>query len=119
MGARRRVLLEGILFRLCGIVADLDAGAAGATIHLSGGLTHEPMLAGGLAALVDAEVRLLEERESTLLGMARLTAGLPATRMPASRRVVADPGLEYLRELYPKWRRWMGDLMGRAWKEGA
>ena len=116
---RRRVLLEGILFRLCGILTDLDAGNAGSTIYLSGGLTREPMLAGGLATLVDAEVQLLEERESTLLGIAQLAAGLPAGRTPASSRVAADPGLEHLRALYPQWRRWMEHLMGHTGRDGA
>lgn len=108
---RRRVFLEGVLFRLSEILADLDAGHRGDTLYLSGGMTHEPMLVAGLASMVDAEVRLLEDRESTLLGIALLAAGLRALRPPASRPVAADPELADLRERYPEWRRWMRTIM--------
>ncbi len=116
-GARRRLFLEGVLFRLLEIVDDLEAGEAGSKIYLAGGMTREPMLATGLASLVEAEVRLLDEREATLLGIARLAAGVSAPGAGASRPVVPDGKLGYLRQRYPEWRSWMAELTARS-REG-
>jgi len=102
---RRRVLLEGILFRVREIVDDLAApGPPIRRLLLAGGLAHEPFLAPTLAAATGRNLARLAEEEATLLGAARLAAGVPFSA-PAATPVA--PAGEYLAEKYPRWRAWL------------
>ena len=76
-------------------------------------LLREPALAAGLAATLGREVEVLEQRESTLLGVARLAAGLEPFAAPRTRCV--DPGSAggYLRDKYGRWLRWLEATIGR------
>ena len=88
---RRRAVLEGLVFRAHAILEDL--GAADEDLLVSGGLANEPFVPSALAAVLGRPVRVLLEEESTLLGAARLAAGLGAERssVPATREVPPPP----------------------------
>lgn len=107
---RRRVVLEGVVFRVREILEGL--GDAGGRLHLAGGLARDPFVAPALAACLGREVHRLEEAETTLLGAARLAAGLtdrgsiPAT----SCRPGAAGG--YLATKFARWSSWLRTELG-------
>ena len=78
---------------------------------LAGGLTREPAVARGLAALVGRSVHVLDSHEAVLIGAARMAAGRPAFAAPATSAI--DPGSEgaYLRSKYPRWKEWLRSLI--------
>jgi glycerol kinase len=111
-GAKRRIVLEGLLFRVREILEDLCAGEEPASVIVCGGLTRDPFLAEGLAACLGREVAVAAERESTLAGAARLAAGT-AERRPGAGSVVA-PGARgaYLARKFERWRSWLRGVLG-------
>jgi glycerol kinase len=121
---RRRVVLEGLLFRVSGILADLLPAGGPAKIILSGGLSADPFLAEGMAALHEAPVVVSEEQEGTLLGVAKLAAGGAGAGVarlasgsagdasPSGRAVPLGARGAYLRAKAERWRAWLGDLVG-------
>jgi len=109
--ARRRVVLEGLLFRIREILEDLSAGTLPERILLAGGLAREPFLGRGLAAVLDRPVEILESHEAVLTGAARLGAGLAPFADPRSRRVDAAAAGAYLRKKYRRWRGWCAALL--------
>lgn len=103
--AKRRVVLEGLLFRVREILDDVFAGAEPAAVLLVGGLTRDPFVADGLAACLGRAVHVLDQPEGTLLGAARLAAG--RTAGDASGRRVEPRGGAWLDRKYARWRDWM------------
>jgi glycerol kinase len=109
---RRRVVLEGLVFRIREILEDLTAGALPKRIFLAGGLAREPFLGRGLAAVLDRPVEILEIHEAVLTGAARLGAALAPFADPRSRRVDPAASGAYLHEKYRRWRGWFSALLG-------
>ncbi len=106
--SRRRVVLEGILFRVREILEGLFAGPPPGRIVLCGGIAGERGLAEGLAACLGRPVELLEEPEATLLGAARLAAREdPGDPPPRSRPVAPGPAGRYLPGKWERWREWV------------
>jgi glycerol kinase len=108
--AKRRTVVEGILFRVRQLLDDLSPGRQPRRILLSGGLSRDPFVAEGLAALLGGGVELPDMSESTLAGIARLAAGLPPYAEPAAKSVEAGPAGAYLRTKYLRWRRWLNGV---------
>jgi glycerol kinase len=108
---RRRIVLEGVLFRIRQILDDLCGTAYPQRILAGGGLTRDPAVGPGLAALLGRPVELLLERESGLLGASRLAAGLAPYADPPTETVEPGPRGCYLRAKYPEWRRWVEALL--------
>ena len=108
---RRRVTLEGLVFRVREILDDLAGERDSEAVLLSGGLTHEPFVAAALAACLGREVRVLLEEETTLLGAARLAVGLADAPAPKSRAVAPPPAAGWLRAKYERWRAWSSALL--------
>jgi glycerol kinase len=109
---RRRIVLEGLLFRVSGILADLFPGGP-RRIVLAGGLSAEPFLTEGMAAMHDAPVVVSEEQEGTLLGAARLAAGCDAgAALTAGRIVPRCRRGSYLAAKAERWRGWLDDVRG-------
>jgi glycerol kinase len=108
---QRRVLLEGLLFRVREILDDLGTTGRAGRILLSGGLVRDPALAPGLATLLERRVELLTDGEAGLIGAARLAAGLPPHAQFSTQPV--DPGAAgaYLVDKYPRWRSWLDDAL--------
>jgi len=112
---QRRVVLEGLLFRVSEILADLgDDFGAPARVRVTGGLAREPFVAEGLAACLARPIELVEESESTLLGAARLAAGLDPFARLSSRAVEPPAHGAWLRAKYPRWRAWLGQLLSAS-----
>jgi glycerol kinase len=108
---QRRVVLEGLLFRVFEILTDLGDGELPQRVLISGGLANDPSIAAGLAALTGVPIAKLEEPEVTLLGAARLAAGLAPYSEPAVRVVHPTDAGAYLRDKYSRWRDWMGAVL--------
>lgn len=104
---QRRIVLEGLLFRVLEILVDLGDGDLPERVIISGGLVRDPGVGLGLASLLRRPVERLEEPESTLLGAARLAAGLNPFAEPAKQAVKATGAGAYLVEKYPRWKAWM------------
>jgi glycerol kinase len=108
---RRRVVLEGVLFRTRQILDDLCEGVLPERIVVAGGLLRDPAVGPGLAALLGRPVELLRERESGLLGASRLAAGLaPHADSPTEPVEPAAQG-SYLPGKFTMWQQWLDDLL--------
>jgi glycerol kinase len=108
---RRRVVLEGLLFRVRQVVEDLWRCGGVGDVVLAGGLAREPFVGAGLAALLDRPIETLEVHEAALLATARLAAGSPPCAEPATRRIVPGPDGQYLHSKYARWKDWLAGLL--------
>jgi glycerol kinase len=108
---QRRVVLEGVLFRVRQILDDLSVDSRPERIVAGGGLTRDPAVGPALAALLERPVDLLLERESGLLGASRLAAGLPPYAHSPTRTVPPGPHGRYLPKKYPAWKNWLATLL--------
>jgi glycerol kinase len=106
---RRRAFLEGLVFRVLELVDALDP-ARRAHIRLSGGVARDPFVAPALASLLGRDLEQLDDHESTLLGAARLAAGLAPYADPRRRRVSPSGG-DWLRAKYERWLEWRADYL--------
>lgn len=103
---QRRVVLEGLLFRIAEILGDLFGSEPPDRVLLAGGASADPALAAGLATLVGRPVERLLEAEGGLAGAARLAAGLPPC-LPGPMQHTAPGAARYLQAKYPRWREWL------------
>ncbi len=108
---KRRVVLEGLLFRIRAILADLTGPAPPARIVVAGGLTADAALGPALAATLGRPVELLAAREAGLLGAARLAAGLEPFADPPTETFVPGPRGAYLAQKFESWRGWLDALL--------
>ena len=108
---RRRVVLEGVLFRVRQILEDLGDGTTPARVVVAGGLIRDPAVGPALAALLERPVELLLEPESGLLGAARVAAGLDPFAGSPTRTVAAGPRGRYLPAKFTAWRAWLANLL--------
>jgi len=108
---RRRCVLEGLLFRVTEILTDLGDGRLPRRLLVSGGLARDPGVASGLANLLGSSVTLLQEQETTLLGAARLAAGLEPFANPKTRIIERTGAGAYLPEKYLRWKKWLQELL--------
>ncbi len=104
---QRRVMLEGLLFRVYEILQDLRADFAPPRVLLTGGLTRDTALAEGLATLLGRSVYLPDEPEAGLTGAARLAAAVPVPASAAVQVVPEGTRGQYLAEKYAAWRVWL------------
>ncbi|HVS18932.1 MAG TPA: FGGY family carbohydrate kinase [Planctomycetota bacterium] len=104
---RRRVVLEGLAFRIAG---HLDALASDVErVVLTGGLAREPFLRAALATLAPAPLFVVEEPEATLAGAARLAAGSRVPPPPA--HACTEPPIAWLAPKRARWRAWVESLL--------
>lgn len=103
---RRRICIEGLVFRVFEILLGLGDGRMPARVLISGGLAREPAVAEGLAALLGRPVQRLDEPEATLLGAARLAGGQLPYGDPDTETVVPGGGGEYLADKFGRWQQW-------------
>lgn len=104
---QRRVVIEGLLFRIFEILRDVSAGRLPADIYASGGLVRDPAIAQGLATLLGMPVHVFDETESTLLGVARLAMGIEPFAASAADIVRPSPAGAYLSEKFSRWETWL------------
>jgi glycerol kinase len=103
---RRRVVLEGLVFRAREILDGLFSTSAPVRVVVSGGLARDPFVPPALAACLGRPVERLDEVEATLLGAARLAAGLDPCAQPRTVRVDPPRGGDWLAAKYARWREW-------------
>jgi glycerol kinase len=108
---RRRAFLEGLVFRVRELVDALDPSGR-ARVKLSGGVARDPFVAPALATLLARELEQLDDHESTLLGAARLAAGLAPFADPP--RSVVRPTDAPLRAKYERWLAWRAKYLSPA-----
>jgi len=109
----RRVAIEGVLFRVRQVLEDLSATGPH-RILLAGGLTREPSIPTGLAALLNRPVEVLDSHEAVLIGAARLAAGLKPFASPPTTEVRPGSDGAYLQAKYERWRSWLKQLLVNA-----
>lgn len=110
----RRIALEGLLFRIIQVVDGLSADHRPPRVILAGGLSREPAVSTGLAALLGRAVHLFEAHEAVLLGAARLAAGVPPYVSSQTIEVSTPAGGLYLRDKYERWLDWLARVLHRA-----
>jgi glycerol kinase len=104
----RRSALEGLLFRVRQVMDDLSPDSPHERILLAGGMSREPFIGPGLAALLDRPVELVKISEGALTGAARLAADLVPCAEPATTIIEPGPAGGYLRDKYHRWLEWVG-----------
>lgn len=108
---QRRIVLEGLLFRIAEVLDDLCQPALPQRILISGGLSRDPATGKGLAALLGRPIELVEEHEAALLGAARLAAGFAPCAEPRTIAIEPGPAGGYLADKYLRWRQWLAGLL--------
>jgi glycerol kinase len=108
---QRRCVLEGLLFRVTEILTDLGEDHLPRHVLVSGGLAQDPGIAAGLASLTGSLVTVLGEQETSLLGAARLAAGLAAFANLESSAIERTDAGAYLPEKFLHWKNWLQDLL--------
>jgi glycerol kinase len=109
---KRRIVLEGLLFRVLEILLDLGQGTLPDRVLISGGLVQDPAVGSGLASLLRRPVERLDISETTLLGAARLAAGLNPLADPKTHCIDASDAGAYLCDKFPRWQHWLTDQIG-------
>jgi glycerol kinase len=104
---KRRIVLEGLLFRVLEILLDLGDGTLPGRTLIAGGAVHDPAIGLGLAQLLQTPVGQLIEPEATLLGVARLAAGHNPFSKPAIQEIRVSSAGAYLPEKYWRWHSWV------------
>jgi len=119
----RRVVLEGLAFRVREVLDGLFPDHPPREVLLAGGLSHEPFLPAALAAVLGRPVALHDEREATLLGVARLAAGAgkdPPPDTPSAGRpgraaeegtIAPPPAARWLGPKYERWLEWRAAVL--------
>jgi glycerol kinase len=110
----RRVVLEGVLFRVRELIEDLFPDAPPARVRVAGGLARERGLCAALAACLGREIERMLEADLSLLGAARLAAGTEPGGPADAETIPPGPDGDYLRGKYAAWRSWLRDLLERA-----
>jgi glycerol kinase len=109
---RRRVIMEGIIFRVCRMAEDFQKIRPFTRLLLSGGLSGQSFITQGLAACSGLDVSAGLEPEATLLGAAALAAARPM-RPPAAETVTCPAGRgRYLKAKFQRWKTWMDGIPG-------
>ncbi len=111
-GETRRIVVEGIVFRVREILEDLSREAPPGRILLAGGLARDPLLGPALAACLGRSVEVAGNPEATLLGAATLAAGLAPSPAPASLTIAPRTGGAYLGRKFLDWKAWVRELLG-------
>lgn len=106
----RSAWITGLLFRVRELIEALAPRAS--RVRLAGGLAHHELVARALASTLGRTIERLEAPESTLLGVARLAAGLEPFADPRVVRMDPAPELSWLHQRFDAWRDWMLALRG-------
>jgi len=108
--ARYRIMLEGIVFRVNEIITGMTGKNRPGNLILAGGIAaDEPLLGPALAACSGIPVERLLEPEASLMGAARIAAGLPPGG--AQSEPVVFEGGDYLADKYLRWRKWLEGVL--------
>ncbi len=108
---RRRIIMEGIIFRVCRMVADFQKISPFTRLLISGGLSAHPFITQGIAACTGLQTEIGLEPEATLRGAASLATASPIP-LPTTIAVTCPPGNGlYLKAKFDQWKTWMDALL--------
>ncbi len=106
------LLLEGIVFRVARILEDLHREFGIERVYLSGGLSGLPCLQQGIARCVPfATTYRLPQPNTSLIGAARLAAGVPLADGRRAEKVDVSQLVPGLPEKYVRWKVWLDGLL--------
>ncbi len=110
---RRRIVMEGIIFRVCRMAEDFQKIRPFTRLLISGGLSAQAFIAQGLAACSGLETAVCLEPETTLWGAAALAATRPMP--PPAAKSVTCPAKQgrYLKAKFEGWKAWVDDILMR------
>ncbi len=114
---RLTAVLEGIVFRICQIIAGLSGDHRPNTVILSGGLASNPFLGQGIATCLGQPVLVMIEKEATLLGAGLLAAGIMQAGACKGKMVYPYPETCYLPDKFQAWQEWMEQCI-RLFRDG-
>jgi glycerol kinase len=105
------LLQEGIVFRVARILEDFSREFGIERAYLSGGLSALPCLQQGIAQCVQLEVFRLTQADTSLIGAARLAAGMTAGAAGKTERIEPSPINPELRKKYLRWKVWLDSVL--------
>lgn len=105
------LLQEGIIFRVARILEDFRREFAIERVYLSGGLSALPCLQQGIAQCVPLAVYRLAQADASLLGAARLAAGMPPGGAAEAERIEIAHDRQRLAGKYQRWKAWLDGLL--------
>ena len=105
----RRVIIEGIVFRVAGITRALCGPRLKHPLVLSGGLASDRFLVQALCDCLQHPVEVSKEQELTLLGAARLASGTMGETGRGTRVLPASHS--YLPQKFLQWQKWMKTVL--------
>lgn len=108
---KRRIVLEGILFRVREILEDLLGQEFSFPIVLSGGLSQDPFVAQALSSCLQTQVFVVSEHQGSLLGAARLAASLEPKADLDFKMVAPSNEGAYLHEKYHRFKAWRKEAL--------
>jgi glycerol kinase len=105
------LLQEGIIFRVARILEAFHSEFGIERVYLSGGLSALPCLQQGIACCVPCAVYHLQQAETSLIGAARLAAGLSFAGGKDAQKINVSQPLDGLPEKYARWKDWLDGLL--------
>ncbi|MFH1414752.1 MAG: FGGY family carbohydrate kinase [Elusimicrobiota bacterium] len=104
---RKQAVLEGIIFRITGIINGICRDRKPSKIFLSGGVTAEKFIGAGLASCLGRTVSMIEERDTSLKGAAMLASGNLSGFPNTLIEIEPEEAGEYLADKYFMWKEWV------------
>ena len=101
---KTRIIFEAIIFRMSEILEDLGIDEK---IFISGGASQNHSLLQGLANLLQHDLEILDEPQSSLLGTARLALGLKPYTDSTSTTISYSRKEQYLPDKFIQWKQWI------------
>lgn len=111
---KKIVIQEGIIFRIAQIIEDICINKLHSKIYLSGGLAWNNFISHGLATILEYPVRLLEEKNTTLVGVAYLALGKYPKRVSSFIDIEPSKKGNYLKGKYSAWKNWVGSVLSNS-----
>jgi len=113
LSAQRIALLlqEGIIFRVARILEDFQREFGIERVYLAGGLSGLPCLQQGIAQCSSLAAYRLMQTDASLMGAARLAAGMELTDLRKAEKIEATCSLQKLSEKYLHWKEWLDGLL--------
>lgn len=105
------LLLEAIIFRIARILEEFHRHASLTRVYLSGGLSELICLQQGIAQCTGLPVYYLQQKETSLQGIAILASGFRIILHRQARQVNIEKPNAALAGKYRHWKIWLDDLL--------
>lgn len=108
---RRRIIMEGIIFRVCRMAEHFQKIQPFTRLLVSGGLSAQSFITQGLASCSGLRTAVSLEPEATLRGAAGLAAARPLPP-PAAKTIDCPSGKgRYLKAKFEQWKIWVDGIL--------